>query len=194
MAFCAWCGNHVTEVSYTVCPRCGNPTNGSQRVAGTDGSKAPAIIIGVIVGGLVLVAIVGILAAIAIPNFLTAMQRAKQKRSLADMRTVATALESYAVEEAAYPDATSMDDLSPLLVPKYVEQVPAVDGWGTELRYACWPAGECRSYALISAGSDKTFEHDSVEDYAAGTTKSFDADIVFTDGRFLQYPEGIQAQ
>lgn len=31
MAFCAWCGNHVTEVSYAACPRCDNPTNGSQR-------------------------------------------------------------------------------------------------------------------------------------------------------------------
>jgi len=40
---------------------------------------------------LIVVAIIGILAAIAIPNLLTAMQRARQKRSMADMRTIATA-------------------------------------------------------------------------------------------------------
>ena len=35
---------------------------------------------------LIVVAIIGILAAIAIPNLLTAMQRSKQKRTMADMR------------------------------------------------------------------------------------------------------------
>ncbi|MDQ6799248.1 MAG: prepilin-type N-terminal cleavage/methylation domain-containing protein, partial [Acidobacteriota bacterium] len=39
---------------------------------------------------LIVVAIIGILAAIAIPNLLTAMQRSKQKRTMADMRTIAT--------------------------------------------------------------------------------------------------------
>src|SRR5438105_14359454 len=36
---------------------------------------------------LIVVAIIGILAAIAIPNLLTAMQRSKQKRTMADMRS-----------------------------------------------------------------------------------------------------------
>ena len=40
---------------------------------------------------LIVVAIIGILAAIAIPNLLTAMQRSKQKRSMADIRSIATA-------------------------------------------------------------------------------------------------------
>src|SRR5436309_760920 len=43
---------------------------------------------------LIVVAIIGILAAIAIPNLLTAMQRSKQKRTMADMRTIATASSS----------------------------------------------------------------------------------------------------
>ena len=45
---------------------------------------------------LIVVAIIGILAAIAIPNLLTAMQRSKQKRTMADMRSVATAWEARA--------------------------------------------------------------------------------------------------
>ena len=193
MAFCAWCGNHVTEVSYAACPRCGNPTNGSQRVAGGDGSKSAGIVIGIIVGGIVLVAIVGILAAIAIPNFLTAMQRAKQKRSMADMRSLATALESYAVDEDRYPEVSSVGDLSAALAPKYLAQVPAVDGWGTGLRYECWPAGGCANYAIASAGADKVFEHESLREYAPDTkTDAFDADIVFSNGKFVQYPEGVQ--
>ena len=51
---------------------------------------------------LIVVAIIGILAAIAIPNLLTAMQRAKQKRSMADMRTIATAWEARATDMNRY--------------------------------------------------------------------------------------------
>ncbi|MGZ5431990.1 MAG: type II secretion system protein [Thermoanaerobaculia bacterium] len=193
MAFCAWCGNHVTEVSYAACPRCGNPTNGSQRVAGGDGSKNAGIVVGIIAGGLVLLFIVGILAAIAIPNFLTALQRSRQKRSAADMRTIATALEAYATDKNLYPEATAVTELSSTLTPTYIKQVPAVDGWGTAYRYECWPAGDCKNYAITSAGADKTFEYESAEGYPADTkTSDFDDDIVLVNGRFAQYPEGAQ--
>jgi type II secretion system protein G len=47
---------------------------------------------------LIVIAIIGILAAIAIPNLLNAVQRGKQKRSMSDMRTMATAVEAYAVD------------------------------------------------------------------------------------------------
>ena len=47
---------------------------------------------------LIVVAIIGILAAIAIPNLLTAMQRSKQKRTMADVRTIATAWEARATD------------------------------------------------------------------------------------------------
>src|SRR5881394_1459541 len=51
---------------------------------------------------LIVVAIIGILAAIAIPNLLTAMQRSKQKRTMADMRTIATAWEARATDVNRY--------------------------------------------------------------------------------------------
>jgi len=52
---------------------------------------------------LIVVAIIAILAAIAVPNFLLAQTRAKTSRAKADMRTVATALESYRVDNNRYP-------------------------------------------------------------------------------------------
>ncbi len=52
---------------------------------------------------LIVVAIIAILAAIAIPNFLQAQTRAKVSRCQADMRTIATALESYYVDHNEYP-------------------------------------------------------------------------------------------
>ncbi|MEQ8821141.1 MAG: prepilin-type N-terminal cleavage/methylation domain-containing protein [Sumerlaeia bacterium] len=52
---------------------------------------------------LIVVAIIAILAAIAVPNFLEAQTRAKTSRVKSDMRSLATALESYRVDSNQYP-------------------------------------------------------------------------------------------
>ncbi|MBN1477074.1 prepilin-type N-terminal cleavage/methylation domain-containing protein [Candidatus Sumerlaeota bacterium] len=52
---------------------------------------------------LIVVAIIAILAGIALPNFLEAQARAKVSRSLADMRSIATAIEAYRVDHNQYP-------------------------------------------------------------------------------------------
>ncbi len=52
---------------------------------------------------LIVVAIIAILAAIAVPNFLEAQTRSKVSRVAADFRTLATAIESYAVDNNNYP-------------------------------------------------------------------------------------------
>ncbi len=54
---------------------------------------------------LIVVAIIGIIVAIAIPNLLNAIQRAKQKRTMGDMRSAGTAAEAYAVDFNHYPAA-----------------------------------------------------------------------------------------
>ncbi len=52
---------------------------------------------------LIVIAIIAILALIAVPNFLEAQTRAKVARTLADMRSVATALETYMMDKGEYP-------------------------------------------------------------------------------------------
>lgn len=52
---------------------------------------------------LIVVAIIAILAAIAVPNFLEAQTRAKVSRVKAELRTVATAIESYTVDNNTEP-------------------------------------------------------------------------------------------
>src|ERR1700686_2747794 len=89
---------------------------------------------------LIVVAIIGILAAIAIPNLLTAMQRAKQKRTMADMRTIATAWEARATDVNKYSaaagaiagvptSAMSNATLGGMLQPTYIKGRPVHDGW-----------------------------------------------------------------
>ena len=68
---------------------------------------------------LIVVAIIAILAAIAVPNFLEAQVRAKAARAKNDLRTMATALESYAVDWNQYTRDSDSDldrDVTPPLV------------------------------------------------------------------------------
>lgn len=63
---------------------------------------------------LIVVAIIAILAAIAVPNFLEAQTRSKVSRCRADMRSIATALEAYRVDNTAYPTDGGSGIVSPI--------------------------------------------------------------------------------
>jgi type II secretion system protein G len=149
---------------------------------------------------LIVVAIIGILAAIAIPNLLTAMQRTRQKRSMADMRTVATAWESRATDMSTYsaaglewPDATSsVDLLLPKLAPTYVTKIPSYDAWGIRFEIGISAAGD--NYSIECLGSDKSDQDNGTSATGPITTNNFDCDIIFSQGNFVVYPEGVQSQ
>jgi type II secretory pathway pseudopilin PulG len=197
MPYCAYCGNEVAAISYAPCPSCGSPTNGAPRPsAPTGGSNAAVIVAVVLVVGLVMVAIIGILAAIAIPNLLTAMQRSKQKRTMADIRSIAVANEAYATDKNEYPKAETVGGLESALSPTYIGVIPKTDGWTRDMKYECWNESGgtvCTSYAIGSAGKDGVFEHASLREYeGGGATTNFDSDIVFINGSFVQYPQGAQ--
>jgi prepilin-type N-terminal cleavage/methylation domain-containing protein len=68
---------------------------------------------------LITVAIISILAALALPNFLEFQTRAKVARAKADMRTLATGIEAYNVDNDSYIVAlqTGYDPLSLRLIP-----------------------------------------------------------------------------
>ena len=155
---------------------------------------------------LIVVAIIGILAAIAIPNLINAMNRSRQKRTMADMRTIATSWESRAVDAHGYsaagasgpagitwPDATSdVTALEPILMPTYITKIPTYDAWST--RFQIGLATDGNSYSVVSYGSDKAKNLTITSSTQAITTSNFDCDIVFSDGAFVVYPEGVQSQ
>src|SRR5213594_3413136 len=135
---------------------------------------------------LIVVAIVGIIAAIAIPNLLNAVDRAKQKRSMADMRTIGTALEAYATDQNFYPVSPTLVAILPAvaaaLQPTYTQAVPLMDGWNRPLYYG---TADGTAYTLRSYGKDGN------KNGTAGPTTDFDCDIVFQQGRFIAWPEGM---
>ena len=132
---------------------------------------------------LIVVAIIGIIAAIAIPNLLNAIDRGKQKRTMADMRSVGTAVESYAVDTSFYPTAADKDALALVLQPLYIKNMPKQDGWTHDLLVNSMPT----EYTLESTGKDG-----NPEACTAGTTGFFINDICFVNGQFSRYPANAQ--
>jgi type II secretory pathway pseudopilin PulG len=133
----------------------------------------------------------GVIAAIAIPNLLTAMQRSKQKRSMADIRTIAVAVEAYATDHNAYPAVRTIDDLAPLLEPTYAKALPRVDGWGKPYFYEAQCNPRCVGYYVASAGKDGSLDRPLSEygtEFVANTQA--EEDIVFANGSFVRAPEG----
>ncbi len=148
---------------------------------------------------LIVVAIIGIIVAISIVNMINVIQRAKQKRSMADMKSLATAIEAYATDRDFYPAAAgftlpsglslptgTVGTVSASLTPTYLRVTPLVDGWSSYFTYGTNAARN--DYALRSGGADGALETTPVW----GITTNFNADIILVDGTFTQYPEGVQ--
>ena len=136
---------------------------------------------------LIVVAIIGIIAAIAIPNLLNAINRGRQKRTMADMRTIATSIEAYAVDNSFYPrGVTTSAGMEEHVSPTYLKNMPNNDGWRNEMLFSSEAAGA--TYTVQSMGRDA-----ANNGCVGGTiTQDFDSDICYSSGVFIQWPEGIQ--
>ena len=137
---------------------------------------------------LIVVAIIGIIAAIAIPQLKQAIEKAKQRRTMTDMRLIAQAVNSYAIDYSfapIFPDARVFD-LRPYLEPTYVKKVPWLDGWKHDYRFAA----EGLDYSITSYGRDGAEDSSLTQ----GPTTRFAADLVLYNGVFVQWPEGMQSE
>jgi general secretion pathway protein G len=149
---------------------------------------------------LIVVAIIGIIVAIAIPNLLNAIQRAKQRRTMGDERSIATAIEAYGVDFNRYPVAAGYSRPTGLnyptahldaavanyVSPTYIKVCPVHDGWNSWFVISIDSLGQ--NYILASGGKDGSLSEPSTY----GPTTDFNADIVFSNGVFVNYPEGVQ--
>jgi hypothetical protein len=112
----------------------------------------------------------------------------KQKATVRDIRTIATAVEIYWVDMKAYPGPTRAAEevglfLRGKLDPTYVKNLPATDAWGRPF----WYSSDGKAYSLVSWGKDGIPDAQK-----GGATNSFDCDIVFSNGAFFQWPSGTQ--
>jgi general secretion pathway protein G len=162
--FCAGCGKELSGLP----PRRGLASTSRVRLL---------IVLGVALAVLLNVAIV---AAVAVPNFLNAIDRGKQKRTLADMQTIGAAIEAYRAERGAYPIAGDVESLRLEIEPTYVRALPVTDGWGRPFHVR----SDGTTWTVASGGKDGT-----VESCDQGPTMTFDAAICLEPGGLTQWPE-----
>ena len=160
---------------------------------------------------LVVVAIIGIIAAILIPNRLTALQKAKQKRTVADMRNTGTAWMSWLTDQVGAASAGagktwvggSTTDISyaklfGYLHPSnsffYMQEVPEEDGWKYDFMYGKNDNLLASNVLIIcSGGRDGTMTNPSncamqTHNVAPFVATDYDKDIVWADGYFVAWP------
>ena len=156
---------------------------------------------------LIVVAIIGIIAALLIPNFLDALQKAKQKRTVADMRNTGTAMFSWLTDQVGaaaagsasttevdlsnYNSAKSSADMATILVPQYLQDVPALDGWKTAYEYYLKTGSEVLDQQVMAIRSSG---RGGAMDGTTYTVTSFEPtdynqDIVWADGFFVRWPQ-----
>jgi general secretion pathway protein G len=174
------------------CPRC-NKLPAGPIVPASGSSKTLYLVLGCVLVP-VFIAVVGIVAALIVPNFLDALQKAKQKRAVADLRTLGQAIEIYKADHDAAPPATDVAGLATALGSQSGSPLPRLDPWQHPYRYACWQessaAKGCDHYRVASAGRDGRFEQLDLKAYEAAEfdPREYDRDIVFGDGDFIVRP------
>ena len=155
---------------------------------------------------LIVVAIIGIIAALLIPNFLDALQKAKQKRTVSDMRNTGTAMFSWLTDQVGaaaagqaatdsvnltdYKTAIPIDTLKTVLVPQYLQSIPVKDGWKTDYEYYLETTKVLQRTVMLirSGGRDGVFSGTTYTVTGFDPT-DYDQDIVWADGFFVRWPQ-----
>ena len=136
---------------------------------------------------LIVIAIIGIIAAIAIPNLLTAIQKAKQKATMGDMKSIATAVESYMTDNYIAPGDISDANITVF----YMKKIPIADGWGNTWNYTRSAAYPFDEYSIGSGGRDGNFldfSQTQTQPYIVNSLSGFDNDIIFSNGTYTYAP------
>lgn len=156
------------------------------------------------------VAIIGLIASILIPNLIDAVHKAKQRRTMGEMRLVGTAWMNWFTDQNGAASAGSnqvyrvdtftqqsyqmiYNYLHPSDTFFYMQAVPEQDPWGSDLQYYMNSNNLSDRQLLICA-----LARDSTADFCDGSTDipvgpfiatDFDQDIVWADGFLIRWPD-----
>ena len=159
---------------------------------------------------MIVVAIIGILTSILVPALLDAVHRAKQRRTMAELGQVGTAWMSWLTDQVGASSAGSaktysLSGFAPVTYPElfgylhpsstffYMQEVPQIDPWGSELSYSKNADLSSDHLLLICAAA-----RNQIFDICNGgqatlpigpfTSTDFDQDIVWADGGLIRWP------
>ena len=151
---------------------------------------------------LIVVALIGIIFGFLIPNLVDGLNKAIQKRTIADMHAVSIAMISYHTDmhgAAAAGSSVQLTDYDPialegitdLLTPLYIDHVPNTDPWGNPYDYYFGRTTEEYGYELAfgirSRGRDGIAD-DNAYAWGAFNPILYDWDIVWLDGLYVTWP------
>lgn len=142
---------------------------------------------------LIVVAIIGIIAAIAIPSLLNALDRARQTTSIENIKAMGQNVEQYIMDNnrVGAPKVATILALQTIFIDTEINENEAMtkDGWGFDLDYSNDGGAGDRGYTVMSFGSDSVA---GPVPATAGIITLFTEDIKWSNGRFIQRPEGAQ--
>lgn len=127
-----------------------------------------------------------VLLGIAVIGNMGALDRGKQKRTIADIRSLATALEGLRAADG-YPAGLDAESLASRIGGK---PAPPLDGWGFPIEVRV----RSDRYVIRSSAMCGCFE--TPDPWAVlpadAARRRYEDDIVFDTGRFTAHPEGTQ--
>ena len=152
---------------------------------------------------IIVIAIIGLLAAFLLPMFLDALDKARQKRTMGDVKSVGTSLMVWLTDNAGAAAAAGQktvdlseipvltgDTVKDVIVPQYIQEIPERDGWKNPIEYRMdleTPGKGGLSFSVRSPGKDGSYQG---TEYTAGQFDPTDyaQDIVWVDGAFIRAP------
>lgn len=172
-----------TPVGAAYCCQCAQPLDGDRRKKSRRSWRTALL--------LVIVPVLAFFLAGMIGNVQSAVERGRTKRTAADIRTIATAWETYATERGSvcpagwYTAGFDWGNLPPRVVHGLLGRAAReslntlTDGWGQPFEFAV--SCEDQSYGVRSRGPDGIWATDVM---ARAVATQYDYDIVFIDGCF----------
>ncbi|MEM7480598.1 MAG: prepilin-type N-terminal cleavage/methylation domain-containing protein [Acidobacteriota bacterium] len=159
---------------------------------------------------LIVVAIIGIIAALLVPNFIDALQKAKQKRTVADERDWGVAAMSWLTDQVGAAAAganttvnlgdwsgnSSLAAIRSALVPRYIQDVPPRDGWKNTFAYELDIDNPLAERVMIVGSGGRDGRSSAISLSGTITVGNFDPtdydqNILWADGYFLRWPEKV---
>ncbi|MFQ5767679.1 MAG: type II secretion system protein GspG [Acidobacteriota bacterium] len=128
---------------------------------------------------LVVVAVVGILASMVIPAMTAAMEKSRQRTTMANMRSIGNQLQIYQNDESLFPGGSlTIQELAAALLPVSRTGIPTRDAWLHDFDYR---SDGLTSYTVESFGRDGV----PGADISLSQASNFDLDLVLSDGQFI---------
>ena len=136
-----------------------------------------------VIEAMIVAVIFGLLSTVLLVNVTGAMDRGREKQTMANMRTVAEIVASVRRDVPLSPAGK---------LPEWQHAVASGtsaasdDGWGNPILVAI----QDDDRYVVSFGACGKCDVESVLSYQAETTQDYEADIVMKNGRFIRYPQG----